>query len=169
MVDPNEASGARVGILAFILLRDVVSDLTAYLAQGGAFEPSALQRVRSRFDARFAQIYADCSDADRRALLEDAVRLVGGVLAETDAAAGRAVMRGLWRHRSYWGEFLIRPERDGRWHAVFREESLGAYPDPIAALAALVDGRTAWPSNGLNPVAASLPRALGQWEFVRNV
>ena len=125
--------------------------------------------MRSRFDARFAQTYTDCRDAERRALLEDAVRLVGGVLAETDAAAGRAVMRGHWRHRTYWGEFAIRAGCDQRWHAVFRDQSLGAYPDPIAALTALVKGRTSWPSNGLNPLAAGLPESLKQWEFVRSL
>ena len=68
-------------------------------------------------------------------------------------------------HRTRIGLFRIAYDyRDGMWTAWFEGEPLGSYPAPWTALAALIAGHTAWPSNGVDSSTLSLPDTLDEWQ-----
>jgi hypothetical protein len=73
---------------------------------------------------------------------------------------------GYWRFETRFGRFAI-AHVQGRWHAVWENESLGSYHSPEAALDDLVGGHTFTPSSGIDTSECGLPEELSEWEFVR--
>jgi hypothetical protein len=73
---------------------------------------------------------------------------------------------GFWKHRTKVGTFSIR-NTQGRWHALFEDDSLGSYATPDQAVGDPVGGHTFLPSNGVDPSTLGLPDDLAEWEFVR--
>ena len=74
-------------------------------------------------------------------------------------------MKRLYVFKSKAGPFYICKGDDGRFHVVFREQSLGSYQ---AALAAADDiGHKFTAPGGVNPVEIGVPRDLSQWERVK--
>ena len=64
------------------------------------------------------------------------------------------------------GTFVIVPITTG-WEVRFEDEALGNYTFAEAALANLLSGRCAPPTNGIDPSSAGLPQRLSEWTFVR--
>ncbi len=66
-------------------------------------------------------------------------------------------------HRTKFGTFAITPY-EGRWLVIYRNDSLGSYHSPEAALDDLVGGHTFTPSNGVDTSRVGLSDDLGEWE-----
>jgi hypothetical protein len=60
------------------------------------------------------------------------------------------------------GTFRIE-ERQGRWHVVFKDESLGSYAYPSQALDDLVGGHTFSPRDRIDTRKLDLPPFLNEW------
>ena len=72
----------------------------------------------------------------------------------------------MWTFKTPWGVFGI-VQKDGRFHAMFGSEHLGAYATPRQALDDLVNGHTLSLSNGLDSSEAGLPDDLSEWTYLR--
>lgn len=72
-----------------------------------------------------------------------------------------------YRHNTRCGTFWIALLSDGRWHAAWEDEDLGAYASPQHALDDLAGGTTYWPSSGVNPASLGLPDEISEWTPVR--
>lgn len=69
-------------------------------------------------------------------------------------------------YRTKVGVFSI-VQRNGRWHAVFDNDSLGSYISPMHAADDLAGGHTFTPSNGVDTSTLGIPEDIGEWERVR--
>lgn len=74
-------------------------------------------------------------------------------------------MAGYYTFNTRAGAFHIVPERNGRWQAMFKDESLGSYTTAQHALDDLAGGHTFWPSCG-DPSQFALPGEISGWKFV---
>ena len=63
------------------------------------------------------------------------------------------------------GNFYIVPHQ-GRWHAVFDDESLGSYEEPYMAADDLSGGHTFTPSSGVDTAVLGIPDDLSQWDVL---
>jgi hypothetical protein len=63
------------------------------------------------------------------------------------------------------GPFFIVP-RDGRWHIMFDDESLGSYVNAIQAADDLAGGHTFSPGRGIDTAALGIPENIGEWTMV---
>jgi hypothetical protein len=70
---------------------------------------------------------------------------------------------GFWKHPTKVGTFAIR-KMQGRWHALFEDESLGSYATPQKAADDLAGGHTFLPSSGVDPSRLGLTDDLAEWE-----
>jgi hypothetical protein len=71
-------------------------------------------------------------------------------------------MRKLYVHKTAVGAFYI-AEQDGRFHPVFRDESLGSYATTQQAVDNLTGGHTLNAIDGLDTAALGLPNLVQQW------
>lgn len=69
----------------------------------------------------------------------------------------------MYYHHTSAGTFLI-VERSGRWHAIFKDESLGSYINPRQAADDLAGGHTFSPGPGIDTSKLGIPRDLEEWE-----
>lgn len=76
-------------------------------------------------------------------------------------------MNGYWTYNTRHGRYAIARLRDGKWHALLGEESLGAYDNPQPALDDLAGGHTFTPTTGIDPSTSGLPDDLADWELIR--
>ncbi|QCP50183.1 hypothetical protein FAZ95_13935 [Trinickia violacea] len=60
------------------------------------------------------------------------------------------------------GTFHIIPTRDGRWHAVFNDQSLGSYHTPAQAADDLAMGTTFSP--GFDTSVLGISDDIGDWD-----
>jgi hypothetical protein len=72
-------------------------------------------------------------------------------------------MRLLYRYDTRDGTFYI-AERDGRFHPLFEDESLGSYATPTQAAEDLAGGYTLSSELGLDIDSLEIPEDLGEWE-----
>ncbi|EOG7750607.1 hypothetical protein ACLIOB_001185 [Vibrio cholerae] len=70
-----------------------------------------------------------------------------------------------WSYRSKYGVVSIVRMRDGLFHIVFDDESLGGYSNPALALDDAVMGCTYTPSNGIDLDRFGLPDDLSEWHY----
>ena len=61
------------------------------------------------------------------------------------------------------GTFQI-VQREDRWHAMFKGDSLGSYSTPEKAADDLAGGHTFTPSSGVDTAALGIPHDLTEWE-----
>ena len=71
-------------------------------------------------------------------------------------------MRKLYVHKTAIGAFYI-AEQDGRFHPLFRNESLGSYATSQQAVDDLAGGHTLNPIDGLDTASLGIPNLLQQW------
>lgn len=64
------------------------------------------------------------------------------------------------------GIFSIVPKA-GRWHAMFRGESLGSYFSPQQAADDLAGGHTFTPPGGFDTSKLGIPADISEWEHAR--
>lgn len=69
----------------------------------------------------------------------------------------------MYIYRTKVGDFSITLLR-GRWHVVFREESLGSYASPQQAADDLAGGHTFTPSGGHDTSRLGIPADISEWE-----
>jgi hypothetical protein len=72
-------------------------------------------------------------------------------------------MKKLYAYKTKVGVFYIM-EREGRFHPVFKEQSLGIYLTPQQAVDDLVGGRTISLPGGIDTTTLGIPPDLGDWE-----
>lgn len=72
-------------------------------------------------------------------------------------------MRKLYFHKTTAGLFYI-AEHNGRYHALFENESLGSYINTRQLLDDLVNGYTFSPSSGIDPSTLDISEDLSDWE-----
>ncbi len=71
----------------------------------------------------------------------------------------------IWSYPSKYGVVSIARLRDGLFHIIFDDESLGSYRHPASALDDAVMGCTYTPSNGIDLDEFGLPDDLSEWHF----
>jgi hypothetical protein len=71
-------------------------------------------------------------------------------------------MRKLYVHKTKVGAFYI-AEQDGRFHPLFREESLGSYATSQQAVDDLTGGHMLRLPDGLDATSLGLPHHLQEW------
>ncbi|HMJ88535.1 MAG TPA: hypothetical protein VK530_01900 [Candidatus Acidoferrum sp.] len=71
-------------------------------------------------------------------------------------------MRKLYVHKTAVGAFYI-AEEDGRFHPLFREESLGSYATSQQAVDNLIAGRVLNPVKGVDTTSLSIPTLVQAW------
>ena len=64
------------------------------------------------------------------------------------------------------GTFFITP-RNGRWHIIFEDESLGSYINPTQAADDLAGGHTFSPGRGIDTSKLGIPEDIGEWSVGR--
>ena len=74
-------------------------------------------------------------------------------------------MRKLYVFETSAGAFYI-GENKGRFHPIFREESLGSYATPQQAAEDLAGGHTFSLPGGIEPSDLGIPDALDGWEKI---
>ena len=75
------------------------------------------------------------------------------------------LMRKLYVYETAAGAFYI-AEHEGRFHPVFREESLGSYATAQQAAEDLADGHTFSLPGGVDPSDLGIPDELEEWEKI---
>lgn len=75
-------------------------------------------------------------------------------------------MRKLYRFDTRVGPFFI-AEHNGRYHPVFRDESLGSYATPQQAAEDLAGGHTFSLPGGVDPARLGIPSDVSEWERLR--
>jgi hypothetical protein len=75
-------------------------------------------------------------------------------------------MRKLYVFETSAGAFYI-AEHKGRFHPIFREESLGSYATPQRAAEDLADGHTFSLPGGIEPSDLGIPDELEGWEKIQ--
>jgi hypothetical protein len=71
-------------------------------------------------------------------------------------------MRKLYVHKTSVGAFYI-AEQDGRFHPLFRNESLGSYATSQLAVDDLTAGRILNPPEGLDTASLEIPSLVQEW------
>jgi hypothetical protein len=69
----------------------------------------------------------------------------------------------MYYHRTAVGTFLI-VERAGRWHILFKDESLGSYATPRQAADDLAGGHTFSPGKSIDTSKLGVPDDIGEWQ-----
>ena len=69
----------------------------------------------------------------------------------------------MYYHQTRVGTFSI-VERSGRWHVIFKGESLGSYVSPRQAADDLAGGHTFSPGIGIDTSKLDIPGDLEEWE-----
>lgn len=77
-----------------------------------------------------------------------------------------AYMRKLFVWQTRVGPFYI-AEIGGRFHPVFREESLGSYHSPASAADDLAGGHTFSVGGGIDTAKLGIPYDIREWEIFR--
>ena len=72
-------------------------------------------------------------------------------------------MRKLYVTNTRVGPFYI-AESQGRFHALYRDESLGSYARPEGAAADLAGGHTFSTPGGVDTASLGIPEDLGDWQ-----
>ncbi len=75
-------------------------------------------------------------------------------------------MRLVYSFETRVGIFYIGRSKDGRWHPIFEDESLGSYHSAAAALDDLVGGHTFSLPRGIDSSKVGLPNELAEWDRV---
>jgi hypothetical protein len=71
-------------------------------------------------------------------------------------------MRKLYVHKTAVGAFYI-AEEDGRFHPLFRNESLGSYATSQQAVDDLTAGHTLKPPQGIDTALLAIPNLVQEW------
>lgn len=71
----------------------------------------------------------------------------------------------MYIYRTRVGVFSI-ALMNGRWHAVFDNDSLGSYISPQQAADDLAGGHTFTPSNGIDTSTLGIPEDIREWEHI---
>lgn len=71
-------------------------------------------------------------------------------------------------HDTPKGPVFIGQSRDGRYHPVWREQSLGSYRDIVGAIDDVAGGHTFSPSDGTDMSALGISRDIGDWQPAAN-
>ena len=71
-------------------------------------------------------------------------------------------MRKLYVHKTAVGAFYI-AEQDGKFHPLFRDESLGSYVTTQQAVDDLIAGRTLNSPRGIDTASLSIPNRVQEW------
>lgn len=58
-------------------------------------------------------------------------------------------------------------QHNGRWHAMFRDESLGSYISPQQATDDLAGGHTFTAPGGYDTSTLGIPEDIGEWEHIK--
>jgi hypothetical protein len=74
-------------------------------------------------------------------------------------------MRKLYVYETAAGAFYIAEDK-GRFHPIFREESLGSYATAQQAAEDLADGHTFSLPGGIDPSDLGIPAELEEWEKI---
>lgn len=72
-------------------------------------------------------------------------------------------MRKLYVYHTEIGPFYI-AELQGRFHVLYREESLGSYTTPSSAADDVAGGHTFSIRGGVNTATLGIPRDLNRWQ-----
>lgn len=72
-------------------------------------------------------------------------------------------MKPVLIHPTAHGEAVIACSRDGRFHAMWKGESLGSYQSAVAAIDDMAGGHTFSPSDGTELDEIGLSRDIGDW------
>lgn len=72
-------------------------------------------------------------------------------------------MKPVLIHPTASGTAVIARSSDGRFHAVWQEESLGSYHSAVAAIDDMAGGHTFSPSDGTELDEIGLSRDIGDW------
>jgi hypothetical protein len=72
-------------------------------------------------------------------------------------------MKKIYAYKTEVGEFYI-AEHNGRFHPVFRDESLGSYATPQQAVDDLTGGHTFTPPDDVDTASLGIPEELSEWE-----
>ena len=72
-------------------------------------------------------------------------------------------MKKLYACKTKVGEFYI-AENNGRFHPVFRDESLGSYATAQQAVDDLTGGHTFTAPGGVDTASLGIPEELSEWE-----
>jgi hypothetical protein len=65
------------------------------------------------------------------------------------------------------GPVYLGQDRDGRFHPIFKSESLGSYTTIGQALADLCDGHTFAPWSGVDTADLDIPNSITEWDRCR--
>lgn len=77
--------------------------------------------------------------------------------------------RLLWGHRTTKGTVFIGQTMDGRYHPVWRDESLGSYRDVAGAIGDVAGGHVFTPSDGTDMGALGISADPGDWLPARDL
>ena len=69
----------------------------------------------------------------------------------------------MYYHSTAAGTFQI-VERSGRWHILFKDESLGSYATPRKAVDDLAGGHTFSSGKGIDTSKLGIPDDIGEWQ-----
>lgn len=69
----------------------------------------------------------------------------------------------MWYYKTTKGTVQITHKKDGRYHVIYDDESLGAYTTPQQAVDDASGGHTFMPSNGVDLGEIGLPYDLPDW------
>ena len=72
-------------------------------------------------------------------------------------------MQLLLTHQTAKGPVFIGRTSDGRFHPVWKGESLGSYPNAAAAIDDVAGGHTFSPSDGTDTAALGISDDVGDW------
>lgn len=75
-------------------------------------------------------------------------------------------MKLLLKWNTKVGTFYIGQSKDGRFHPIYENESLGSYYQPWQATEDLAGGYTFSPSNGIDTSELGIPEHSSDWERV---
>ena len=71
-----------------------------------------------------------------------------------------------FKYKNHVGTFTIE-FKNGKWHAVFDGQSVGAYSTPEQAAEDLAGGHTFSVTGGYDTAKLDIPEDLGEWERFR--
>lgn len=72
-------------------------------------------------------------------------------------------MKPVLHYPTNHGTAVIARSRDGRFHAVWKDEDLGSYSSAVAAVDDMAGGHTFSPSDGTDLGAIGISRDTGDW------
>jgi hypothetical protein len=76
-------------------------------------------------------------------------------------------MRKLYRFETRSGVFFLGQDRDGRFHPLAGDDSLGSYATAQQAAEDLAGGHTFSPPSGVDTSTLGIPVELEEWERCR--